>query len=90
MSKERIYKTGTPFKDMFDGDQVLRIPVVVKEVSDGQTTYARFHTLIRAADIPENGRRAFFEEEIKKAFQSRLSSMGTFADIDNFEFSELL
>ena len=48
MSNKRIYKTGTPIKNMFDGDQVLRIPVMVEEHSDGSMTYARFQAIIRS------------------------------------------
>ena len=94
MSNKRIYKTGTPIKNMFDGDQVLRIPVRVEEHLDGHTNYARFEAIIRSADIPETEveRRVFFEKEIKRGFQRRVSALPAFflEDIENIEFSEPL
>ena len=68
MDNKRIYKTGSPRRNLFDGYQVLRIPVRVEEHLDGHIDYAGFEAIIRSADIPETEveRRAFFEKEIKK------------------------
>ena len=87
MSNKRTYTTGTPHKNPFDN--FFHIPVIVEEHSDGPTTCARFEVVIRPHDIPETGRRAFYEEEIIKAYHKSLST-DFLDDLANIKFSESL